>query len=152
MVIIPKILEYSKEQPKGIVYGLGLCFALFLTECLKSLSLCSCWVVNQRTGIRFYAAAFLLAFEKLIRFNSLTHITTGEVRGWGRVPGPCFPSSPDTTAPGPKGGSPASDPVHLPASLQRPAVKPAVAPFLYNSVLSTDWMQGLTSTNISIET
>ncbi|KAF6287407.1 ATP binding cassette subfamily C member 11 [Rhinolophus ferrumequinum] len=78
VLIIPKILEYSKEQQKSIVYGVGLCFALFFTECLKSLSLCSCWVVKQRTSIRFHSAAFLFAFQKLIRFNSLTHITTGE--------------------------------------------------------------------------
>ncbi|KAM5207787.1 ATP-binding cassette sub-family C member 11 isoform 2-T5 [Hipposideros larvatus] len=77
LLIIPKILEYSKEQT-DIVYGVGLCFALFFAECLKSLSLCSCWVVNQRTGIRFHTASFLLAFEKLMQFKSLTHITTGE--------------------------------------------------------------------------
>lgn len=89
MLIIPKILEYSQDPPGDIVYGVGLCLALFLTECLKSLSLCSSWVVNQRTGIRLRSAVFLFAFEKLIQFKSLTHITTGEVSdpdAHGRAP------------------------------------------------------------------
>ncbi|XP_004417106.1 PREDICTED: ATP-binding cassette sub-family C member 11 [Odobenus rosmarus divergens] len=78
MLIIPKILEYSEAPSGNIAYGVGLCFALFFTECLKSVSLCSCWVLNQRTGIRFRSAVFSFAFEKLMQFKSLTHITTGE--------------------------------------------------------------------------
>nr|XP_044616780.1 ATP-binding cassette sub-family C member 11 isoform X5 [Equus asinus] len=78
VLIIPKILEYSEEQPENIVYGVGLCFTLFLSECLKSLSLCSCWVINQRTAIRFHTAVSSFAFEKLMQFKSLTHITTVE--------------------------------------------------------------------------
>uniref|UniRef100_A0A8C0QSW6 ATP binding cassette subfamily C member 11 n=1 Tax=Canis lupus dingo TaxID=286419 RepID=A0A8C0QSW6_CANLU len=78
MLFIPKILEYSEERSGNIAYGVGLCFALFFIECLKSLSLCSCWVLNQRTGVRFRSAVFSFAFEKLIQFKSLTHITTGE--------------------------------------------------------------------------
>ncbi|GAB5582248.1 ATP-binding cassette sub-family C member 11 isoform X1 [Prionailurus iriomotensis] len=49
MLVIPKILEYSEKQSGSIAYGVGLCFALFLIECMKSLCLCSCWVFNQRT-------------------------------------------------------------------------------------------------------
>ncbi|CAK7320466.1 ATP-binding cassette sub-family C member 11 [Vulpes lagopus] len=78
MLFIPKILEYSEERSGNIAYGVGLCFALFFIECLKSLSLCSCWVLSQRTGVRFRSAVFSFAFEKLIQFKSLTHITTGE--------------------------------------------------------------------------
>ncbi|XP_047568306.1 ATP-binding cassette sub-family C member 11 isoform X1 [Lutra lutra] len=78
MLIIPKILEYSEAPSGNIAYGVGLCLALFFTECLKSLSLCSCWVLNQRTGIRFRSAVSSFAFEKLMQFKSLTHITTGE--------------------------------------------------------------------------
>ncbi|KFO29571.1 ATP-binding cassette sub-family C member 11 [Fukomys damarensis] len=79
MLVIPKILEFSEDQSGNIVYGAGLCFALFLTECLKSLSLCSCWIINQRTAIRFHAAISSFAFEQLLQFKSLTHITSGEV-------------------------------------------------------------------------
>ncbi|XP_057568121.1 ATP-binding cassette sub-family C member 11 isoform X2 [Hippopotamus amphibius kiboko] len=78
MLIIPKILEYTEERSGSVAYGVGLCFALFLTECLKSLTICSCWVINQRTGVRCRTAVFSFAFEKLIQFKSLTHITMGE--------------------------------------------------------------------------
>lgn len=84
-LIIPRILEYSQEQAGGVGYAVGLCLALFATECLKSLSMCACWVVSQRTGIRFRAAAASLAFQKLLQFKSLMHITTGEVSA-GRRP------------------------------------------------------------------
>lgn len=87
MLVIPKILEYSEAPSGNIAYGVGLCFALFFTECLKSLSLCSCWVLNQRTGIRFRSAVFSFAFEKLMQFKSLTHITTGEVGAWDYIGG-----------------------------------------------------------------
>ncbi|XP_043293739.1 ATP-binding cassette sub-family C member 11 isoform X3 [Cervus canadensis] len=78
MLVIPKILEYTENSLRDVAYGVGLCLALFFTECLKSLGMCSCWVVNQRTAIRFRAAVFSFAFEKLMQFKSLTHITMGE--------------------------------------------------------------------------
>ncbi|XP_060041586.1 ATP-binding cassette sub-family C member 11 isoform X2 [Erinaceus europaeus] len=79
MLVLPKILDYSEEQLGSVAYGVGLCLALFFIECLKSLSLCSTWIINQRTGIRFRAAVSSFAFEKLMQFKSLAHITTGEV-------------------------------------------------------------------------
>ncbi|XP_065776550.1 ATP-binding cassette sub-family C member 11 isoform X2 [Muntiacus reevesi] len=78
MLLIPRILEYAENPSGDVAYGVGLCLALYFTECLKSLSMCSCWVVNQRTAIRFRAAVFSFAFEKLMQFKSLTHITMGE--------------------------------------------------------------------------
>ncbi|XP_004704957.1 ATP-binding cassette sub-family C member 11 [Echinops telfairi] len=77
-LIIPKILEYAEEQSGNVVYGVGLCVSLFLTESLKSLTLCSCWVINQRTGTRFRTAVSALAFEKLIEFKSVTHFSVGK--------------------------------------------------------------------------
>uniref|UniRef100_A0A0D9QZF0 ATP binding cassette subfamily C member 11 n=1 Tax=Chlorocebus sabaeus TaxID=60711 RepID=A0A0D9QZF0_CHLSB len=81
-LIIPKILEYSEEQSGNVVHGVGLCFALFLSECLKSVSLSCSWIINQRTAIRFRAAVSSFAFEKLIQFKSLIHITSGEAIGF----------------------------------------------------------------------
>ncbi|KAI4558949.1 hypothetical protein MJT46_013591 [Ovis ammon polii x Ovis aries] len=78
MLVVPKILEYAENPSGDVAYGVGLCLALFFAECLKSLSMCSCWVINQRTGVRFRAAVFSFAFEKLMQFKSLTHITVGE--------------------------------------------------------------------------
>lgn len=83
VLIIPRILESSQDESASIIHRVGLCVGLFLTECLKSLSLSACWIVNQRTGIRFQTAVCSLAFEKLMRFKSLTHITSGEVGTWG---------------------------------------------------------------------
>ncbi|KAL4696147.1 hypothetical protein H8957_001620 [Semnopithecus entellus] len=81
-LFIPKILEYSEEQSGNVVHGVGLCFALFLSECLKSVSLSCSWIINQRTAIRFRAAVSSFAFEKLIQFKSLIHITSGEAIGF----------------------------------------------------------------------
>uniref|UniRef100_A0A2K6ES78 ATP binding cassette subfamily C member 11 n=1 Tax=Propithecus coquereli TaxID=379532 RepID=A0A2K6ES78_PROCO len=78
VLIIPRILDYSEERSGDVPRGVGLCLALFLSECLKSVSLCSSWIINQRTGIRFRGAISSFAFEKLIQFKSLTHITSGE--------------------------------------------------------------------------
>uniref|UniRef100_A0A8C8YRH9 ATP binding cassette subfamily C member 11 n=1 Tax=Prolemur simus TaxID=1328070 RepID=A0A8C8YRH9_PROSS len=78
VLIIPKILDYSEERSGDVVHGVGLCLALFLSECLKSVSLCFSWIINQHTGIRFRGAISSFAFEKLIQFKSLTHITSGE--------------------------------------------------------------------------
>lgn len=79
VLMIPRILEYSEEWPENIAYGVGICIALFLLECLKSLSLSSYWTINQTTAIRFRTASSSLAFEKLLQFKSLAHVTTGEV-------------------------------------------------------------------------
>ncbi|XP_004690202.1 PREDICTED: ATP-binding cassette sub-family C member 11 [Condylura cristata] len=79
MLLIPKILEFSEAPSGGVAYGAGLCLALFFIECLKSVCLCSCWIISQRTSVRSRTATSSLAFEKLMQFKSLTHLTTGEV-------------------------------------------------------------------------
>ncbi|XP_051835760.1 ATP-binding cassette sub-family C member 11 isoform X2 [Antechinus flavipes] len=78
VLLVPKILENSIDVSKNLSYSIGLCFALFFTECLKSLGLCACWTINHRTGARLRTAACSLAFEKLMEFRSLTHISVGE--------------------------------------------------------------------------
>nr|KAF6318133.1 ATP binding cassette subfamily C member 11 [Pipistrellus kuhlii] len=78
VLIIPRILEHSQERRGSLAQGVGLSLALFLSECLKSLSLCACWIVNQRSGVRCRAAVSALAFQKLLQFKSLTHISSGE--------------------------------------------------------------------------
>ncbi|XP_027723633.1 ATP-binding cassette sub-family C member 11 isoform X2 [Vombatus ursinus] len=79
VVIVPKILENGVDVSRSLSYSIGLCFALFFTECLKSFSSCACWVINHRTGIRLKTATCSLAFEKLMESRSLTHISVGEV-------------------------------------------------------------------------
>ncbi|XP_037000701.2 ATP-binding cassette sub-family C member 11 [Artibeus jamaicensis] len=77
-LLIPKILDYSQEPSKDPVYGVGLCLILLFTECMKMMCMCSGWVIQQRTGVRFRTAALAVGFEKLMQFKSLTHISTGE--------------------------------------------------------------------------
>ncbi|XP_074067504.1 ATP-binding cassette sub-family C member 11-like [Macrotis lagotis] len=78
VLLVPKILENGADTSNSLFSSIGLCFALFFTECLKSFGLCSCWIINQRTGTRLKIAASSLAFEKLMEFRSLTHISVGE--------------------------------------------------------------------------
>ncbi|XP_072488242.1 ATP-binding cassette sub-family C member 11 [Notamacropus eugenii] len=78
VLLVPKILENGANVSRNLYYSIGLCFALFITECFKSLGLCACWVINQRTGTRVRTAVCSLAFEKLMEFRSLTHMSIGE--------------------------------------------------------------------------
>nr|XP_020840773.1 ATP-binding cassette sub-family C member 11 isoform X2 [Phascolarctos cinereus] len=78
VVIVPKILENGADVSKSLSYSIGLCFALFFTECFKSFGFCACWIINQRTGTRLRTAACSLAFEKLMEYRSLAHISVGE--------------------------------------------------------------------------
>ncbi|XP_049643353.1 ATP-binding cassette sub-family C member 11 [Suncus etruscus] len=79
VLMIPRILEYPEEWSGNIAYGVGICIGLFFFETLKSLFLTTYWIINEYTAIRFRTAASSLAFEKLLQFKSLMHITTGEV-------------------------------------------------------------------------
>ncbi|XP_043842191.1 ATP-binding cassette sub-family C member 11 [Dromiciops gliroides] len=78
VLLVPKILENSVAVSRNLSYSIGLCFALFFCECLKSFGLCASWIINQRTGTRLRTAACSLAFEKLMEFRSLTRISVGE--------------------------------------------------------------------------
>ncbi|KAH0619618.1 hypothetical protein JD844_000391 [Phrynosoma platyrhinos] len=78
-VLIHSILRYSESGSRDLVRGIGLCVALFLTEFSKVLFWALAWAVNYRTAIRLKVAVSTVAFEKLLAFNSLSHISFGEV-------------------------------------------------------------------------
>ncbi|XP_078524925.1 ATP-binding cassette sub-family C member 12-like [Lissotriton helveticus] len=78
-VIIRSILQYNESESNDVVYGIGLCLALYFTELGKLLAYCLSWAINYRTGIRLKAAYSTMVFEKLINFRMLTHISVGEV-------------------------------------------------------------------------
>ncbi|XP_078527762.1 ATP-binding cassette sub-family C member 12-like [Lissotriton helveticus] len=78
-VIIRSILEFSESESNDVVYGVGLCIALYFSELGKSLSFTLSWAINYRTGTRLKVALTTMAFEKLIKFKTLTHISVGEV-------------------------------------------------------------------------
>uniref|UniRef100_A0A8C3TI31 ATP-binding cassette sub-family C member 5 n=1 Tax=Chelydra serpentina TaxID=8475 RepID=A0A8C3TI31_CHESE len=78
-VIIHKILQHSESASKDIIWGIGLCIALFLAELSKVTFWALAWAINYRTAIRLKVAVSTVAFEYLLAFKSLTHISVGEV-------------------------------------------------------------------------
>ncbi|KAM7146748.1 ATP-binding cassette sub-family C member 12-like isoform 3-T4 [Macrochelys suwanniensis] len=78
-VIIHKILQHSESASKDIIRGIGLCIALFLAELSKVTFWALAWAINYRTAIRLKVAVSTVAFEYLLAFKSLTHISVGEV-------------------------------------------------------------------------
>ncbi|XP_042293366.1 ATP-binding cassette sub-family C member 12-like isoform X2 [Sceloporus undulatus] len=78
-VLIHSILQYGESGSRDLVRGIGLCVALFLTEFSKVLFWALAWAVNYRTAIRLKVAMSTVAFEKLLAFKSLSHISFGEV-------------------------------------------------------------------------
>uniref|UniRef100_A0A7M4E763 ATP binding cassette subfamily C member 12 n=1 Tax=Crocodylus porosus TaxID=8502 RepID=A0A7M4E763_CROPO len=78
-VIIHKILQHSESKSKDIVTGIGLCIALFLAEFFKVILWALAWAINYRTAIRLKVALSTVAFEYLLAFKSLAHISFGEV-------------------------------------------------------------------------
>nr|XP_060643937.1 ATP-binding cassette sub-family C member 12-like isoform X1 [Anolis sagrei ordinatus] len=78
-VLIYNILQYSESGSRDLVRGIGLCVALFLTELFKVLFWALAWAVNYRTAIRLKVAISTVAFEKLLTFKSMSHISFGEV-------------------------------------------------------------------------
>uniref|UniRef100_F7BXT9 ATP binding cassette subfamily C member 11 n=1 Tax=Ornithorhynchus anatinus TaxID=9258 RepID=F7BXT9_ORNAN len=78
VLFIPRILQFSENTSGNIAFGIGYCVALFLSESCKSLTLSLCWIINYRTAARLRTAVSTLAFEKLMKFKSLTHVSIGE--------------------------------------------------------------------------
>uniref|UniRef100_A0A8C4Y8S2 ATP-binding cassette sub-family C member 5 n=1 Tax=Gopherus evgoodei TaxID=1825980 RepID=A0A8C4Y8S2_9SAUR len=78
-VIIHKILQHSESVSKDSIRGIGLCIALFLAELFKVIFWALAWAINYRTAIRLKVAVSTVAFEYLLAFKSLTHISVGEV-------------------------------------------------------------------------
>ncbi|XP_044843536.1 ATP-binding cassette sub-family C member 12 isoform X7 [Mauremys mutica] len=78
-VIIHKILQHSESVSKDSIRGIGLCTALFLAEISKVIFWALAWAINYRTAIRLKVAVSTVAFEYLLAFKSLTHISVGEV-------------------------------------------------------------------------
>ncbi|XP_062997330.1 ATP-binding cassette sub-family C member 12-like isoform X4 [Elgaria multicarinata webbii] len=78
-VIIHRILRYSESGSTDLVTGIGLCIALFLTEFSKVVFWAMAWAVNYRTAIRLKVAVATVAFEKLLAFKTLAHVSFGEV-------------------------------------------------------------------------
>lgn len=84
-VLIHQILQHITSISSGHVgIGICLCLALFATEFTKVLFWALAWAINYRTAIRLKAVLFILVFENLLSFKTLTHISAGAVSGAGR--------------------------------------------------------------------
>lgn len=78
-ILTHSILMYIEKGSDNIAYGVGLCIALFITEASKSLFFALAWAINYRTATRLKVAISTVAFEKLVKMRTLTHISVGEV-------------------------------------------------------------------------
>ncbi|XP_074067508.1 ATP-binding cassette sub-family C member 12 isoform X3 [Macrotis lagotis] len=78
-ILIHQILQYTESTSKNIFIGITLCVALFFTEFTKVLFWALAWAINYRTAIRLKVATSTVAFENLVSFKTLTHISVGEV-------------------------------------------------------------------------
>ncbi|XP_066494056.1 ATP-binding cassette sub-family C member 12-like [Tiliqua scincoides] len=78
-VVIHNILQHVESGSSDVVKGIGLCVALFVTEFSKVLFWSLAWAINYRTAIRLKVAVSTVAFENLLAFKTLSHISVGEV-------------------------------------------------------------------------
>ncbi|XP_043842702.1 ATP-binding cassette sub-family C member 12-like [Dromiciops gliroides] len=78
-VLVHQILQYTESTSKNVFVGIALCVALFFTEFAKVLFWALAWAINYRTAIRLKVATSTVAFENLVSFKTLTHISVGEV-------------------------------------------------------------------------
>uniref|UniRef100_A0A8B9JBF0 ATP-binding cassette sub-family C member 5 n=1 Tax=Astyanax mexicanus TaxID=7994 RepID=A0A8B9JBF0_ASTMX len=74
------LLIYAEEPGSStLLYGVGLCVALFVTEFSKAIFASLLWAVNLRTAIRLKGAFSMLAFYKIISLQTLHGVTVGEM-------------------------------------------------------------------------
>ncbi|XP_077165982.1 ATP-binding cassette sub-family C member 12-like isoform X2 [Paroedura picta] len=78
-VIIHNILRHSESGSADVLKGIGLCIALFLAEFTKAIFWALTWAINYRTATRLKVAVSTVAFENLLAFKTLSHISIGEV-------------------------------------------------------------------------
>ncbi|KAK5935847.1 hypothetical protein CgunFtcFv8_021166 [Champsocephalus gunnari] len=79
-VLIYAILNYTEAPEKHpVLYGIGLCFALFTSEFSKSFLISTLWALNLRTAVRLKGAFSTLAFQKVISLRVYSGISTGEM-------------------------------------------------------------------------
>ncbi|XP_054856398.1 ATP-binding cassette sub-family C member 12-like isoform X2 [Eublepharis macularius] len=78
-LLIHNILQHSESGSTDLLRGIGLCVALFLAELTKVTFWALAWAINYRTAIRLKVAVSTVAFENLLAFKTLSHISFGEV-------------------------------------------------------------------------
>ncbi|KAF3833112.1 hypothetical protein F7725_026777 [Dissostichus mawsoni] len=79
--ILAMIAAFIGPAPEKypVLYGIGLCFALFTSEFFKSFFISTLWALNLRTAVRLKGAFSTLAFQKVISLRGHSGISTGEM-------------------------------------------------------------------------
>lgn len=77
-VVVYKILDYVCDP--GETSGVGLAFALFTTEFLKTSMISLQWALTLRTAIRLKGALCSLGFQKVTSLRVLGDMSNGEVK------------------------------------------------------------------------
>ncbi|KAM4597365.1 ATP-binding cassette sub-family C member 12 [Fundulus diaphanus] len=79
-VLVNEILDYIENPEKSTVaYGIGMAFALFLTEFCKAFFISLMWAVNLRTAARLKGAFSSMAYQKVIALRVHSGISMGEM-------------------------------------------------------------------------
>uniref|UniRef100_A0A3Q2Q4P1 ATP-binding cassette sub-family C member 5 n=1 Tax=Fundulus heteroclitus TaxID=8078 RepID=A0A3Q2Q4P1_FUNHE len=79
-VLVNEILNYIENPEKSTVaYGIGMAFALFLTEFCKAFFISLMWAVNLRTAARLKGAFSSIAYQKVIALRVHSGISMGEM-------------------------------------------------------------------------
>lgn len=77
-VVVYKILDYVCDP--GETSGVGLAFALFTTEFLKTSMISLQWALTLHTAIRLKGALCSLGFQKVTSLRVLGDMSNGEVK------------------------------------------------------------------------
>ncbi|XP_039513342.1 multidrug resistance-associated protein 9 isoform X1 [Pimephales promelas] len=78
-ILVYEILNYVEHpETSTVLYGVGVCVALFTSEFSKAFFASLMWAVNLRTAVRVKGAFNMLAFKKIISLRNLTSISVGE--------------------------------------------------------------------------
>ncbi|XP_066569810.1 ATP-binding cassette sub-family C member 12 isoform X2 [Amia ocellicauda] len=78
-VLVYSILQYIESSESNLLYGIGLCAALFVSEFCKAFFQSLTWAINIGTGVKLKSACATMAFQKLVSLKSLNGISVGEV-------------------------------------------------------------------------
>uniref|UniRef100_A0A7N8X4I8 ATP-binding cassette, sub-family C (CFTR/MRP), member 12 n=1 Tax=Mastacembelus armatus TaxID=205130 RepID=A0A7N8X4I8_9TELE len=78
-VLVYQILNYIEDPGPTVVHGVGLAFALFISEFCKAFLISLMWALNLRTAVRMKGAFSSMAFQKVISLRVNSAISVGEM-------------------------------------------------------------------------
>ncbi|XP_062382172.1 ATP-binding cassette sub-family C member 12-like isoform X1 [Sardina pilchardus] len=79
-VLVYEILKYVETPGHlSLSYGLGMCFALFISELSKTFLYTLVYAISLRTATRVKGALSTLVFRKIINMRIITSVSVGQV-------------------------------------------------------------------------